>query len=506
MSYAIIDYKEEARGRVTSQFEHKPIFNRYLNLLLSGSMDLQEVFKTLMENRWIDTATGVMLDIIGEIVGQERTIEAAQLKAYFAFIGLPLGLGFGTLEDRTVGGEYRSLFEEESSSYVTLSDSEYRVFILSKIFRNTTSCSPDEFISFFDFVFDIRDVDFIELGNATVEATITAKLTDFEEALVMYTKDNLGNTSFFVPKPAGVRLDLEIINLANAEQLIGVTGFQIMDTHILRDLDDSLGFYVAVMRTTPVWQGATISFSEDGGLSYFKEIDILQEGVFGELTESMDAHPHWYQDKQNTVSLELFNGSDYPIQGNTHAENLNGKGVILVGEELMAYQDVTPTGDYSYSLSKLLRGRKGSTSVPHSSGERVVFLDYGVVPFIKDVELDKGQTYTINIRSKDTTTKLYDQTITYKARSQTELAPASLRVRRDGSDMHLSWVGVGRLEGDIGGSAEMGQYYEEYKVTSGGVDYTTQDMELTIPYSAGLIRVVQTNSITGDGDSVEVVV
>ena len=71
--------------RVTEQFEDADVFKRYLDLLMSGSMEMQEVLRQLKELRWIDTATGSMLDIIGKIVGQERYVNESTLEKYFTF-------------------------------------------------------------------------------------------------------------------------------------------------------------------------------------------------------------------------------------------------------------------------------------------------------------------------------------------------------------------------------------------------------------------------------------
>lgn len=79
-SFQIIDYLAEARTRYTEQFRYDesgasaPIFDKYVQLLLGGKVELQEVFRQLMQERSLDTAVGVNLDNIGEIVGQPRTL------------------------------------------------------------------------------------------------------------------------------------------------------------------------------------------------------------------------------------------------------------------------------------------------------------------------------------------------------------------------------------------------------------------------------------------------
>ena len=40
------------------------------------------------------------------------------------------------------------------------------------------------------------------------------------------------------------------------------------------------------------------------GSRYFDEISIGSEGVVGYLTAPLDTHPHWYQDKLNTVTSD----------------------------------------------------------------------------------------------------------------------------------------------------------------------------------------------------------
>ena len=72
--FSIVDYLEEGRSRVTEQFKDKNVFDKYLQLLLGGKIELQEVFRQLMQERSIDTATGAQLDIIGDIVGQPREL------------------------------------------------------------------------------------------------------------------------------------------------------------------------------------------------------------------------------------------------------------------------------------------------------------------------------------------------------------------------------------------------------------------------------------------------
>ena len=72
--FDVVPYLDVARERKTFAFSDKVVFDKYLQLLLMGQIELQETLKDLMQLRSIDTAEGEQLDIIGRIVGQEREL------------------------------------------------------------------------------------------------------------------------------------------------------------------------------------------------------------------------------------------------------------------------------------------------------------------------------------------------------------------------------------------------------------------------------------------------
>ena len=111
-----------------------------------------------------------------------------------------------------------------------------------------------------------------------------------------------------------------------------------------------------------------------------------------------------------------------------------------------------------------------------------------------------GRTYTSSYGTSESTTR----TFTYKGKTQIERAPARLSVRRSGSDMIISWIGVGKLGG--GGRVSMGAQFDGYRVTIGATVHNTNNMTLTVPYQSGLIKVQQMNKLTGAGIAAEITV
>lgn len=206
--FNIEDYLSVARSRVTEQFrtEDHPIFDKYLQLLLGGKIELQEVFRQLMQERSIDTAIGAQLDIIGEIVGQPRELIDTALLTYFAYLGYPNAQSFGDLDNTSLGGPYRGL-NDPLAGNTLLSDEQYRLFIKAKIIKNNTNATPNQILDFINFVFGSDSNQLVEEGDAAYTLMIGKVLSDFERVMLTYVSYASGYPSRFVPKPIGVRVN-----------------------------------------------------------------------------------------------------------------------------------------------------------------------------------------------------------------------------------------------------------------------------------------------------------
>lgn len=210
--FDIVDYLSVARSRTTQQFMLEPdgtgpqIFDKYLQLLINGKVELQEVFRQLMQERSIDTATGAQLDIIGDIVGQPRELIDTALLTFFAFQGYPNAQSYGDLNTPSVGGPYYDI-NNPLAGNTLLTDEQYRLFIKAKIIKNNTNATPDQFIQFMEFVFGIDINLVVAEGNAEFTLMMGRLLTSFEQVLLTYVSYSSGYPSRFVPKPIGVRVN-----------------------------------------------------------------------------------------------------------------------------------------------------------------------------------------------------------------------------------------------------------------------------------------------------------
>lgn len=205
-----VDYLSLARTRTTEQFklENAPIFDRYLQLLVFEIQNLQKTYQDLMQLRSLDTATGKQLDIIGDIVGQERVLISADLYDFFGFVGAPKAGSFGDLDDTSVGSKFWSLGQPLGGN-VQLDDETYRLFIRAKILKNTTASTSEEFIKSINLIFGTVGTLAIEDSStepATVQVLFSRPLSDFEKALLFYVDDSGGYPSRLIPKTVGVRV------------------------------------------------------------------------------------------------------------------------------------------------------------------------------------------------------------------------------------------------------------------------------------------------------------
>jgi len=235
-TFNTVDYLTNAIARETSPFIGDISFENILTLLLQEPSQLQEALGNIKQTSSIDDAYGESLDVIGLIVGQERSLPANAadigLLTYFGFDGSENSLGFGDLDNANTGANFIDQ-NQLDGGVITLSDEAYRFFIRAKIIANTTSATPNEIISATSFLFGIEEVSYYERSaNITIGLGISPDQTT---SLAGTGLDIKAVAYAFIPKPAGVNIafiyNYDPANVFGFEGDIGSLGFG--------DLDDS---------------------------------------------------------------------------------------------------------------------------------------------------------------------------------------------------------------------------------------------------------------------------
>lgn len=245
--YVTEEYLEQARSRVTEQFKGKVVFDKYLDLMLRGALELEIELGKLQQLRSIDTAQGAQLDILGEIVGQPRTGLADGLIKYFGFQeganpssldlrfdtqyfrvedGVEGNAGpFGSSSDGSIGAPWYT--QGAALTGVRLpNDEEYRLLIKAKILKNRTMATPEDIIAAYKFLFGTGVISINE-GPASVTLGIGKILTAVERGLLF----GLQGAPSLLPKTIGVKYDYVEFNT----QVFALAGYP--DAYGVGDLD-----------------------------------------------------------------------------------------------------------------------------------------------------------------------------------------------------------------------------------------------------------------------------
>ena len=204
------DYLDIARSRITWQFKEADNLDTLIRIWLEG---YQQVQKTLLDIQLIndvDLATGVQLDVIGDIVGQPREVVNISSTGYFGFEQDAGAKSFGSLENAS-GGLYFSLGDPASGN-IQLSDSLYRLFIKAKIRNNNTGGNPEDIIAATKEIFQTDEVELLENDYAGIYLFPGRPWNDPDET-VFPGLDETVIADRLLPVPAGVEVNYQDVSI-----------------------------------------------------------------------------------------------------------------------------------------------------------------------------------------------------------------------------------------------------------------------------------------------------
>lgn len=181
---------------VPSANRDKAKFIALLTALLSPVVDGQNVALDIINKYDLDQAFGKQLDVIGEWVGQSRTISDNIEFKFFGFDDTPNALPFGEEGNPSIGERFREQSEPFQNT-TTLQDPEYLFAIKAKIARNSTDGRIDSLIDALDFLLGDGVAIVQDFGGMTIYYDVARELTFNEKALIR---------AGILPKPAGVKL------------------------------------------------------------------------------------------------------------------------------------------------------------------------------------------------------------------------------------------------------------------------------------------------------------
>lgn len=211
MTSPTIDHQAIGRSRVALQYQESPKFLAYLKALLTSPGELEDVLQKVALQTDIDTAEGVNLDVIGEIVGISRIVPNSIPVQFFGFQGQPGALIFGEEGYPGNGGRFRDEAESEFATSV-LADPDYRLLLKAKIVKNHSKGTNEDILKGLSYLFGqggmAVQVAVNDQGGMAVQVAVGRQLTFLEKVLIT----NLD----ILPRPAGVRISQRVTyNAAN---------------------------------------------------------------------------------------------------------------------------------------------------------------------------------------------------------------------------------------------------------------------------------------------------
>src|SRR5665213_2082899 len=231
--------------------------------------------------------------------------------------------------------------------------------------------------------------------------------------------------------------------LPNPVILAGPTVYWLFDIPLLQDVDsnpENTGFYLAMSSVLPSWSGGVLYESDDDS-TFAPESSANQPATFGYVTVLPGApRSPWTWDNVNTLTVALQRGS---FQSDSQLNVLNGSNALLVGSELIQFTTAVQNGDGTWTLSGLLRGRRGTEWAigGHTVGELVLMPATGIVRVQRPLaERNITRFYKgVTVGQDPSTAPVTNFAIV--GRDLMPYAPAQITSSRDGSNnLTVNWI------------------------------------------------------------------
>ena len=192
------DYKTIARSRLTDRHRSDDTFLAILDTLIDIKEVRQQEYITLADTLLdIDKSTGKNLDLIGKLIGEERTLVNFIDRAYFGFLGARLAEAYDF-------GYWYSLYKNEYGTLRTLTDEEYRRVLKARVVKNSSDNNRNSFLEVLNILSNNESSLVTEGLNNTA---ISVEVEDYD-GLVSYYLSKYKNDRNLIPVPLGRRLNV----------------------------------------------------------------------------------------------------------------------------------------------------------------------------------------------------------------------------------------------------------------------------------------------------------
>lgn len=310
------------------------------------------------------------------------------------------------------------------------------------------------------------------LGRTTFELTVGLRHLGIDPGDVIDIDKNDGSAVRAIVtrvsfSPSGlIKLSCAAFDYATYGALAGVATFTpvvartvenstaprllLLDAPVLSSADDYSGFYAASIPAagnSTATRAAIYTSSDDSNYTLLAAAG--QPAVAGISLGELSAPAVvelW--DLANTITVNLFAGALYSA---TNSDVLNGTNLAILGGEVLQFAVAVENDDGSYTLSKLLRGRRGTEAkMTHEAGETFVLLNSAVQRIKLLLELTGVERYYKIVGQGQPLDASPSQAFTNTDVGLECYAPVKLTAtRNDAADIATGWVRRTRVAGEL---------------------------------------------------------
>lgn len=211
---------------------------------------------------------------------------------------------------------------------------------------------------------------------------------------------------------------------------------------------------------TSAWTGGSMFASYDS-LNYIEEVSNTFDGFVGIVITVPTVPDSILQiDNDNDIVVYLKEGDSTILTSATESELLNGANTAAYGRngrwEVIQFRDVTDNGDGTYTLSGIMRGRRGTDYAVdnHKSGDLLILLDDDLIDIMSFSTSEYASTFRYKPVAFDADiAKVVPEMVTLNGYGMLPWVPTNLRITRDLSaltgDITISWNRRSRTFGEI---------------------------------------------------------
>jgi hypothetical protein len=249
----------------------------------------------------------------------------------------------------------------------------------------------------------------------------------------------------------------------------------IVNTPLLRDQDDTgasfSAYYAGVGNAgDAAFRGAALyrAAGTSDFLALFATDSEVEWGTVGETTKA-PRHGCFALDWETKVTVWPANQA-FEIDSISDDDLWAGGNAALIGDEIIQFRDAVQNANGSWTLSNLLRGRRGTEYAcdNHKPGETFVFLSAAGISLQGDVLDSRGQARSFRaVGEGGALDKAATLQISYEPRDLMPYAPADIRRSISGGAVTVTWARRTRLGGgmqDFTGTVPLSEAVESYEV------------------------------------------